>query len=107
MDTNLGERFETTDLERVRRTPARFTWGKVLAIHDIGRYTIAEYKPRKVGHNDTPAELAFHVWVDGRCTHSSESTLERALVLAIAHGTQQGNAASHFAVACYKILDLK
>jgi len=37
----------TTDLSKLREG-ALFTWGKVRAIHTVGRYDIVEYNPRKV-----------------------------------------------------------
>jgi hypothetical protein len=71
----------TTDLETIRKHPGRFTWGRAEAVHDVGRYSIVESVDRKT------QEVSFHPYVDGRNTHVSASSLEGALVLAVARGS--------------------
>lgn len=68
----------TTDLETIRKYPRRFTWGKVVQIHDVGPYAIVE------SDNDK-AERSFHVYVGGSDTHRSARSLDEALLTAIAH----------------------
>ena len=67
----------TTDLEVIRRYPRRFTWGPVTAMHDVGRYSLLEFE-------DAEGRRAWHVYVDGKDTHRSGSTLESAMLTAIA-----------------------
>ena len=69
----------TTDLEVIRERPRLFTWGTILHVHDIGSYTIVEYKDNKDG------KPLFHVYVDNKSTNTSTTTLEGALVYAIAY----------------------
>ena len=91
----------TTNLERIRRAPMSFTWGNPVAFHDVGRYTIVEY----IREGKDESEKAFHVYVDGRSTNNACSTLEKALILAIAFGSGQGiNIAGHMAQAACRLL---
>lgn len=93
----------TTDLDIVRKHRARFTWGSVQDIHDIGPYTIVEYVIAREGKEIT----LFHVYVDGKATDSSTSTLEGALILAIANRHLEINEARYMAMASCKILGVK
>ncbi len=79
---------ETTKLEVIRKTPSRFTWGKIVKIHDVGRYTIVESDEEKLRGKAMPkaTERSFHCYVDGACLGRSAPTLEGALVLCMAHG---------------------
>ncbi len=103
-------RKDTTDLEEVRRSPGRFTWGKVVAFHNIGRYTFVEYYGRayKNGHPTGEMEImsTFHIYVDGKSTSNSAASLESALIHAIALGKLEVNHANHMTTACLKILEL-
>jgi hypothetical protein len=94
----------TTDLDVIRKHRARFTWGSVQEIHDIGPYTIVEYISR---NRDKEDETCFHVYVDGKNTSSSTSTLEGAMILAIAHKHLEVNEARYMAMAACKILGVK
>lgn len=91
----------TTELNVVREFPQRFTWGKVTKFHEIGPYTIVEYTDRF--HQGVPA---FHVYVDGECTSSSASTLEGALILAIAKKHLEANEARYMAMAACKLMGI-
>lgn len=85
----------TTDLEVIRQHPSRFTWGTVERIHDIGRYSIAEYVTTRTGN-----ERFFHIYIDGRSTSTSETTLERAILYAMAVrilGPNEGRYAANLA----------
>lgn len=97
----------TTDLDVIRKSPSRFTWGKVTTIHDIGRYTLVEY----VVMNDTLSHYGqtfFHVYVDGKSKCTGCTTLESGLVYAMARGAIENvNDARHMARAACKVLDIK
>ena len=89
----------TTDLEVIRTNPKRYTWGRVVKIHDIGVYTFVEY--------ERAGETSFGIYVDGRCLSYSAGTLERAMVLAISRKfNPEVNTARHMAYAAYRVLNL-
>ncbi len=90
----------TTDLEVIRNRPRAFTWGTVLKVHDIGPYTIVEFQHREEG-------VAFHVYVDGKDTSNSTSTLESGLIYAIARKNLEVNEARWMAIGARKLLGLK
>lgn len=95
----------TTDLETIRTRPNRFTWGRVITIHDIGRYTLVEYVSQS---HDKPSVVYFHSYVDGKSTHSSQTSLESGLICAIAAGSiDDANEPCHMARAACKVLDIK
>lgn len=74
------------------RPPEKFPWGQIIEEWEIGPYRIAKYHPYKtprVGlpHLPRAAETdrtEYHIWVDGKDTHTGALTLEGALLLAIA-----------------------
>ena len=92
----------TTDLDVIRKHRARFTWGSVQEIHDIGPYTLVEYISR-----DGKEETSFHVYVDGKSTSNSASTLEGAMILAIAKKHLELNEDRYMAMAACKVLGVK
>lgn len=92
----------TTDLEAIRKTPLRFTWGTITKFHEVGPYTLVEYMDRL--NRD---ETAFHIYVDGKCTSTSAATLEGAIVLAIARKHLEANEARYMAKASIKLLGVK
>ena len=91
----------TTDLEAIRNHKAKFTWGVILKVHDVGPYTIVEYEDR----NDRTTK--FHVYVDGKATNNSTSTLEGALMLAMARKHLEPNEARFMAMGACKLLGIK
>jgi len=90
----------TTDLTTIRNLRRTFTWGKISKIHDIGSYSIVEYI------DDATKDVLFHVYVDGKNTHTTSETLERALVLAIAHKNLEVNLARFMAIGANKLLGI-
>jgi hypothetical protein len=98
----------TTDYVTVKARPARFTWGKVVGWHEVGRYQILEYKGReyKDGHPTGALEgkSTFHVYVDKKSTSSGCPTLEAALVYAIAYANLEVNEARWMAIAASTLL---
>lgn len=103
-------RKDTTDLQEVRSSPGRFTWGKVWAIHSIGRYTFVEYFGRayKDGHptGEDETKPSFHIYVDGKSTSKSASSIESALIHAIALGKLEANEARWMVIGALKLLEL-
>lgn len=102
---------KTTKLEIIRKTPSRFTWGEIVKICDIGRYTIIEakkdksLKPRRGETAPKEEERSFHCYVDGECLGRSVDTLEGALVLCMAFGLLgSSQATDYMAQAALKLL---
>ncbi len=91
-------RNSTTDIEKVRVNPEQFAWGKIIELHEVGPYVIAECYPWKVARWENgagggsvrvgeidPNALEFHGWVDGQNTSHSWGSLDAALVGCIAY----------------------
>jgi len=101
--------YDTTNLEEIRNG-ARFTWGRVVKIHDIGRYSFVEFYGRAYENGHPTGKLeektSFHVYVDGKSQSNSCGSLESALILAIAFDKLEINHAWHMASAVNKILEL-
>lgn len=86
----------TTNLTLLRRgTP--YTWGQVIAIHEIGPYTIVESHPWleqdgriRTGVPD-PTSIEFHTYVNGLCCSHSYPTLDEALAGCMAYRAEGPN----------------
>lgn len=91
---------KTTDLAIIRKDPHRFTWGKVISIQDIGRYTIV------TSINDSVTQSSFHAYCDGEDTQTYASSVGAALILAIAYGSLDVNWDIMAKAAC-KLLEVK
>lgn len=98
----------TTDYVVVKARPGRFVWGKIVQWHEVGCYQIVEYRPYVMNSNprECREEPHFHVYVDKESKSTGASTLESALIIAIALGNLETNHAHHMSTACLKILDL-
>lgn len=77
----------TTDLTILRTAPHRYTWGKVIKVHDVGSYSIVEYEPdgfaiygTSIGHQ----ARMFAIYVNGEHLAYSSKTFDGALVVVIA-----------------------
>lgn len=99
--------MDTTDLKALKQH-ARFTWGRIIKIEEIGPYAIASYHPRKVDgcvvtHAINEKEIQYHAWVDGKdCSESFES-LEAALAGCIAYKIEGCNHhADHYFIQSMK-----
>jgi len=98
----------TTELETIRKDPRRFTWGQVVQIHDLGRYTFVEYlKKNYEKESEFDDQPSFHVYVDGKTTNNSCDSLESAMVLAIARGKMEPNSGGWMAQAACKLLGIE
>lgn len=76
-------RQSTTDLEVIRKDPQLFTWGRITKIEDIGPYTLAHYIEAPMG-NGPGGKRLIHLYVDGKSTNTSYTTLDGALVAGVA-----------------------
>ena len=79
----------TTDLSKVIEGHA-FTWGDVIAVHQIGEYAIAEFYSWATDgarvRTGTPSDkLQYHGWIDGKSISRSWPTLDAALAGCIAY----------------------
>ena len=91
----------STDLKIIRETPARFTWGAVQYIHDIGPYTIVEYTDKNNG------ATMFQVYVNGKSTSNSTATLDGAILLAVAWRNLGASEAPTMARGACRLLGVK
>lgn len=77
---------------------SEFEWlGHVVAVHDLGRYSLVEYVHEKSG------DTFYGGVIDGKSTACSYKTVERAIVgcIAIAAEGMNGSADSYF----FKMID--
>lgn len=97
---------KTTDLKAIIENPRLFTWGKVVQVYTISRYTLVEYKPQDSKPGDHWG-TQFQVYVDGKDQSMNEVSLERALVLAISLGSIESRSEGPaMARAACKVLSL-
>lgn len=96
----------TTDLSIIRKRPGRFTWGKIIRIHDIGPYTIVEYT-RKAISNPALNEVRHHAYVDGEDTCNSAFSLDGALLIALGRKHCEVNEGRFMAMAAAKLFGIK
>lgn len=100
----------TTELAAVRGR-RKFTWGKVVAVHDIGRYTFVEYKSHAYENGDPTGDLesvsSFHIYLDGQSTSNSAKSLESAMLHAVALGKLEVNEARWMAIGAMKLMGIE
>lgn len=98
---------KTTDLNKLR-CGHPFTWGTVIKIHDVSRFTLVEFMDNRseqiVGARDS---ILFHVYVRDKDTHESCVSFDAALICAIARDRMEPNRARWMAIAAAKILDVE
>lgn len=85
----------TTDLTRLKKG-APFTWGKLIAIHEIGRYSVVEYHPEIFKDCASTGKTSrtkkqFHPYLDGHDLSEGHHSLESALAAAIAYNLEGCN----------------
>jgi hypothetical protein len=96
---------KTLCLEIIRRQPERFSWGTIVAIHEMGPYAI-------VASDDTfnrgPSEVTerhYHCYVNGENIGRSAISLDEALILCVAFGRLgEGTISDFMAKAALKLL---
>ena len=94
----------TTDLNIIQQHRELFTWGGVIAFHDVGPYTIVEYYPWVVEgvavRTGTPDydRRSYHGYICGKSTSRSWPTLDAALAGLVAYRQEGPNsrAATYF-----------
>jgi len=107
-------RHHTTDLNLVRDNPQRFTWGNVISIMDVGRYTFINFEPncdrQEAVDVSDETRFAFHIYIDGKDSSHSAGSLDQALVLAISlrnnASTKHSQASAAIAVAACRALNV-
>jgi len=90
----------SSSIEEIKKT-GEFTWGKLVAWHEIGPYTLLEYHPHKFKdnraiHNEYTDEVSFHGWIDGKDIHESWPTLETGIIGLICKKHSGGSALEYF-----------
>lgn len=68
-----------TDLENVKMN-RRFTWGPIIAIHEVGRYAVVEYHERALNSSRLTGRVLYHPYLDGRDLSMSFQSLEGAFI---------------------------
>ena len=71
----------------------RFPWGRIIAIHPFGRYSVLEYEPNQPSNvsdeewasraNADGEHVNFHCYADGCSLGHSTSSLEKAILICI------------------------
>lgn len=95
--------MSTTELTDIRHHPSNYTWGKIHKFHDIGRYTIVEYKRRSA--DDLTGDSYFAVYVEGKDQRRSCSSLDQAIIVAVATANVPTDQDA-MALAASKVLNL-
>lgn len=86
----------TTDLQRIKNGN-EFTWGYLLAIHEIGEYYIVEYHPWEVSEHRVLVgsanenETLYSGYFNGRSIGQSFESLDAALAGCIAYKHEGAN----------------
>ena len=83
----------TTDLQRIKNGN-EFTWGYLLAIHEIGEYSIVEYHPwenRGLVGCVNQTEKRYSGYLNGRSIGQSFESLDAALAGCIAYKHEGAN----------------
>lgn len=58
----------------------KYTWGKLIAVHEIANYLIVEYYAQDYANGGYETEPAFHPYVNGKDTNHSFNGLDKALI---------------------------
>lgn len=98
---------KTTELAALRKG-AKFTWGKVIEILDIAQYTMIAYNERGMNTEEPTGRRLWSVYVDGKYTGQGTTTLEKAMLLAVACGNpdvKDPGMAAHFAAKVLSLTD--
>lgn len=91
--------YYTEELETLRKEPHRFSMGKIEEFIDVGEYTIVKYTA-----GDT---VVFTPYVNGKSTQTALSSLDGALLVAIAYRTQSRHCAHILAIAMGRIVNIQ
>ena len=86
-------RETTTDLNVLRERPDLYVWGEIIKIHDVGRYAIVEHDDYPASNAKRPSQRTFAIYVDGENRCTSADSMDKALLLAVAFGNLEVNAA--------------
>ena len=65
-----------------------YTWGKLVNVHEIGNYLIVEY-------TTDDGENHFHPYVNGKDTHHSFMSLDKALIHSVSCNAGHGRASEY------------
>jgi hypothetical protein len=103
----------SSTIKDLKEAPGWFNWGKIIKIHEVGRYAVVEFEPNIVNvyrdgrYVKEKEAQGFHVYVDGKDTNMGASTLEGAFLLAMAAGNVPKNDAPCAARCAAKILNVQ
>ena len=82
--------METTSNLNELKNGAKFTWGDIITIHEIGEYAIIEHHPWKtfgarVLEEDASMEKEFFCYINGKNIGRGTDSLDSALATCIAY----------------------
>lgn len=102
-------KLTSSDLSDLRNG-MRYTWGKIVRIHDITSegvsYSIVEYEPRPINGKPSKYEREFTAYVGGKEIGGAVN-FNGALLLCIAnHTVSNKGEANHMATAACKLFDI-
>lgn len=75
-----------TNIQRLRVDSGWFTWGAIVEIIEIGKFTLVRYNPwQRDGSQVLTGEpdfknAEFYGWIDDKPTHRSWGTIEEAMI---------------------------
>lgn len=96
---------KTLDLSVIRRLPNRYSWGSIVKIHDIGRYSIVESDDTFNRGPHVVVERHYHCYVDGKEIGRAADNVDEALILCVAFGRLgEGTLSDYMAKAALKLL---
>jgi len=96
---------KTLNLSVIRRQPERFSWGTIVAIHEMGPYVIVASDDTFNRGSSVVTERHYHCYVNGENIGRSAISLDEALVLCMAFNRLGiGTIADYMAKAAFKLL---
>lgn len=95
-------RKETTNLYDIRQDANAASYGYAERIYDFGPYTFVEAE-------DVDGRVLFHIYFEGEYSNLYATSIEQAMIGAIAHGSFPGNreAAGNATTEACKILEVE
>lgn len=101
------ENKRTTELRVLRKHPNQYTWGSIINIIDLDRYTFVLYRERKLNSDEITDNRLYTVYVDGIDRGLGAKSLEEAMILGIAATNPDNHQPHHAAMYACRLLGVK
>ena len=96
---------KTLNLSVIRKYPERFSWGTIVAIHEMGPYVLVESDDTFNRGPSVVTERHYHCYVNGTNIGRSAISLDEALILCVAFNRLgEGTISDFMAKAALKLL---